>query len=170
MEGSTTAGLHSIRCPFCEVYELECSGYDSARCVSCGGSVDAELLATLRAIMALPDALGAHACECGHPEMRRLPDGMFHCPACGSEVLPLDTLREPTFEHRSRAYLCGWIDDRFGESGCFTENLDLMRYSARPTGSTTDRVGFRVTRSVQVRRLPSHMSPIQRLTDTGEMK
>jgi hypothetical protein len=41
MEGSTTAGLHSIRCPFCEVYELECSGYDSARCASCGGSVDA---------------------------------------------------------------------------------------------------------------------------------
>lgn len=26
---------------------------------------------------------------CGHPEMRRLPDGVFHCPACGSEVLPI---------------------------------------------------------------------------------
>ena len=26
--------------------------------------------------------------ECGHPEMCRLPDGVFHCPACGSEVLP----------------------------------------------------------------------------------
>ena len=23
-------------------------------------------------------------CEYGHPEMRRLPDGVFHCPACGS--------------------------------------------------------------------------------------
>jgi ribosomal protein L37AE/L43A len=36
----------------------------------------------------LPVSLGAHACECGHPEMRRLPDGVFHCPACGSEILP----------------------------------------------------------------------------------
>jgi ribosomal protein L37AE/L43A len=26
--------------------------------------------------------------ECSPPEMHRLPDGMFHCPACGSEVLP----------------------------------------------------------------------------------
>jgi hypothetical protein len=38
-------------------------------------------------INALADALGRHACECGHPEMRRLPDGVFHCPACGSEVI-----------------------------------------------------------------------------------
>jgi predicted RNA-binding Zn-ribbon protein involved in translation (DUF1610 family) len=58
MEDLTTAGLHSIRCPFCEVYELERSGYDSVRCTSCGGSLDAEL-----------------------------PDGMFHCPACGAEIL-----------------------------------------------------------------------------------
>jgi hypothetical protein len=104
MEGSTTAGLHSIRCPFCEVYELECSGYDSARCASCGGSVDAELLATLRRIRALPDALGVHACEFGHPEMHRLQDGVFHCPACRSEVLSLDASREPTSEHRRQAY------------------------------------------------------------------
>jgi len=62
--------------------------------------------------------------------MRRLPDGVFHCPACGSEVLPLDDSREPTSEHRSQAYRCGWIDGRFGKSGCFTENLDLVRYSA----------------------------------------
>jgi hypothetical protein len=38
-------------------------------------------------IIALADALGRHACECGHPEMRRLPDGVFHYPACGSEVI-----------------------------------------------------------------------------------
>jgi ribosomal protein L37AE/L43A len=47
------------------------------------------MLEALREIAALPDALGSHACECGHPEMRRLPDGVFHCPACGCEVLPL---------------------------------------------------------------------------------
>jgi hypothetical protein len=47
-------------------------------------------LETLRDIVGLPDALGVHPCECGHPEMRRLPDGVFHCPACRSEVLPVD--------------------------------------------------------------------------------
>jgi hypothetical protein len=47
------------------------------------------MLETLCQITALPDALGSHACECGHPQMRCLPDGVFHCPACGSEVLPL---------------------------------------------------------------------------------
>jgi hypothetical protein len=45
------------------------------------------MFTTLEQIAVLPDALGAHACESGHPEMRRLPDGVFHCPACGSEVL-----------------------------------------------------------------------------------
>ena len=87
MEDLTTAGLHSIRCPFCEVYELERSGYDSVRCTSCGGSLDTELFGMLLQIRALPDALGAHACECGLPEMRKLPDGVFHCPACGAEIL-----------------------------------------------------------------------------------
>jgi hypothetical protein len=32
-------------------------------------------LESLRQITALPDALRVHACECGHPEMRRLPYG-----------------------------------------------------------------------------------------------
>ena len=47
------------------------------------------LLETLREVVGLPDALGSHACEeCAHPEMRLLPDGVYHCPACGSEVVP----------------------------------------------------------------------------------
>jgi len=58
------------------------------------------VLETLQEIVGLPDALGAHACECGHPEMRELPDGVFHCPARRSEVLPaegiLDVERVPT--------------------------------------------------------------------------
>ena len=40
--------------------------------------------------------------------------------------------REPTPEYRSQAYWCGWIDGRFGETECFTENLNLVRYSALP--------------------------------------
>jgi hypothetical protein len=44
-------------------------------------------LQALREIRALPDAVGAHACECRHPEMGRLPDGV--CLACGLEVLPI---------------------------------------------------------------------------------
>jgi len=50
------------------------------------------MLLTLEQIIALPDALGKHACECSHPEMSPLPDGVFHCPACGSEVLPIEAV------------------------------------------------------------------------------
>ena len=75
-------------CPSCEEHELEPHGRDSAVCPDCGRPAWV-VLKTLREISALPDAMGAHACECGHPEMRHLPDGVFHCPACGSEVRPL---------------------------------------------------------------------------------
>ena len=56
-------------------------------------------LEALRQIVSLPDALGSHACEeCGHPEMRCLPDGVSHCPGCGSEVLPTisNVVRKPS--------------------------------------------------------------------------
>ena len=59
MEGSTTIRFHSIRCPFCEVYELERFGDGSARCAYCKGALGAELLATIRQIQALPDAVGS---------------------------------------------------------------------------------------------------------------
>jgi len=100
------------------------------RCESCDGLISGALLETLRQINALPDALGSHACEeCGHPQMRLLPDGTFHCPSCGSEVLPLEASREPTPEEyrRGEAYRSGWIDGRFGEVGCFTYNPNLPR-------------------------------------------
>jgi ribosomal protein L37AE/L43A len=64
-----------------------------ARCDLCGRTTGSAVLETLVQISTLPDALGKHACECGHPEMRRLPDGVFHCPACGSEVIPPERLR-----------------------------------------------------------------------------
>jgi ribosomal protein L37AE/L43A len=84
-----TIGPHSLRCPICEVYELKPSGHNSARCPSCKAVFSGPLLETLLEITELPDAIGRHACECGHPEMRRLPDGVYRCPACGSEVTPI---------------------------------------------------------------------------------
>jgi ribosomal protein L37AE/L43A len=54
------------------------------------------MLLTLEQIIALPDASGKHTCDCGHPEMRRLPDGMFHCPSCGAEVLPIEAIPGPS--------------------------------------------------------------------------
>ena len=47
-----------------------------ARCDSCGLPLVGSALGTLREIVGLPDALGAHPCECAHPEMRVLPDGV----------------------------------------------------------------------------------------------
>ena len=79
-----------IFCPFCESGELVSVGPGFARCGSCGLPLLGSALETLRDVVGLPDAVGSHACECGHPEMRRLPDGVFHCPACGAEVLPTE--------------------------------------------------------------------------------
>jgi ribosomal protein L37AE/L43A len=79
-------------CPSCEVHELEPHGRDSVTCSQCG-RLAWVVLKTLREISSLPDAIGSHACECGHPEMRRLPDGVYRCPACGSEILPVSPPR-----------------------------------------------------------------------------
>jgi len=80
---------HFIICPSCEAGELSPSGHNGIQCSLCGYAPSHSVLEALRQIIALPDALGKHACEeCGHPEMRYLPDGVSHCPGCGSEVLP----------------------------------------------------------------------------------
>jgi ribosomal protein L37AE/L43A len=89
MEDTFATKTHSFVCPFCEMYELRPFGHNSVRCESCGGVLGGPLLQTLRRIAMLPDAIGRHACECGHPEMRRLPDGVYRCPSCGSEVVPI---------------------------------------------------------------------------------
>jgi len=81
---------HHILCPFCESGELGFVGEGVARCGSCGLPLLGSALETLRDVVGLPDVVGYHACECGHPEMRLLPDGVYHCPACGSEVLPIE--------------------------------------------------------------------------------
>jgi ribosomal protein L37AE/L43A len=115
-------------CPFCEAHELRPFGHNSARCDSCGGVLAGALLATLNQITNLTDAVGRHACECGHPEMRRLPDGVFRCPACGAEVLPVTAppvaWKSPG---RSGAYWIGWLDGRYGAVGTFTANRRLSR-------------------------------------------
>ena len=89
MEEAFTDRPHPFTCPFCEAHELRPFGRNSASsCEYRGGMLSAALLQTLSGITGLPDAVGRHACECGHPEMRRLPDGVYRCPACGSEVVP----------------------------------------------------------------------------------
>lgn len=90
MRGSSgrVSGAHSVVCPACELGELRTCGPVPPRCDSCARVLDGAMLESLRKIVDLPDAVGAHACECGHPEMRCLPNGVFHCPSCCSEVLP----------------------------------------------------------------------------------
>jgi ribosomal protein L37AE/L43A len=78
----------SIICPCCGIDELERSAEGAARCTRCDRPIGTQVLKTLEQIVSLPDAMGSHACECGHPEMRRLADGVLWCPGCGSEVLP----------------------------------------------------------------------------------
>lgn len=83
--------VSAIVCPRCEVGELSVEENDNdgvARCGFCGRATSLEVYEILARIAALPGAAGSHACECGHPEMRQLPDGVFWCPSCGAEVLP----------------------------------------------------------------------------------
>lgn len=83
--------VSSIVCPRCEVGELSVEGHEEvAHCEFCGRTTSLELYESLAQIAALPDVAGTHACECGHPEMRQLPDGVFWCPSCGSEVIPFE--------------------------------------------------------------------------------
>jgi hypothetical protein len=89
-QSALASGSHSIICPLCEAGEVRSGGYNGVQCPVCGYGPSRGILGALQQIITLPDALGKHACEeCGHPEMRHLPDGVSHCPACGSEVLPI---------------------------------------------------------------------------------
>jgi hypothetical protein len=132
MRGSSLASRpDSLVCPLCEASKLYPSAQDSMRCESCGAHLHGAMLETLQSISTLPDTLGSHACECGHPEMRPRPDGTYHCPACGSEVLPIGT---PLVDWKSgehdEAYWAGWVDGRFGEKGSFVDNPNLARWEA----------------------------------------
>jgi ribosomal protein L37AE/L43A len=124
---STSNSVRSLTCPVCEAGELQPLGSGSARCDSCGALLSGTVLRTLRQIMGLPDVVGGHACECGHPEMRRLPDGVYWCPACGSEVLPIEAPPSPWKGH-SEAYWSGWMDGRFKEFESLAECRTLSRW------------------------------------------
>jgi ribosomal protein L37AE/L43A len=132
MRGSSLASRpDSLVCPLCEVGKFYPSGQDSMRCRSCGSHLHGAMLETLRQITALQDTLGNHACECGHPEMRLLPDGTYHCPACGTEVSPADVPWTPSkSEEDCLAYQSGWADGRFGERGSFVDNLNFAKWEA----------------------------------------
>jgi ribosomal protein L37AE/L43A len=86
-----SSNTYSMICPYCGIDELERSVKGAARCTRCDRPISTQVLKTLEQIISLPDAIGTHACECGHPEMRRLADGVLWCPGCGSEVLPLSS-------------------------------------------------------------------------------
>jgi ribosomal protein L37AE/L43A len=140
VKGSSLVSRHSsLVCPHCEGGELRPFGHHSARCGSCAGLVRDAVLEALQQIAALPDALGAHPCEeCGHPEMRLLPDGTFHCPSCGSEVLPFGAPAvEWEISERTEAYRCGWIDGRLGEIGNFVDNPNLAKW-----GNPSERLDY----------------------------
>ena len=91
-----TSRSGSLVCPFCEADDLLITGRNTGQCPSCGRVASRLIVEALRRLIVLPESIGAHACECGHPEMRRLPDRVFHCPACGSEILPsvLETAKD----------------------------------------------------------------------------
>lgn len=127
----TASNTSPLTCPFCEASELSDFGRNSARCDACGGVLGGDFLDSLRRIVALPDTIGQHACECGHPEMRLLPDNVYRCPACGSEVLPLSAANVSWMNPpRSEAYRQGWLDGRFGGAELLTESRLLARWDA----------------------------------------
>jgi ribosomal protein L37AE/L43A len=117
-------------CPLCEAGELKPTPQHSARCGTCTSSVSGAMLEALRQIVALPDSLGSHACEeCGHPEMRLLPDGTYHCPACRSEVFPVGAPWSPSRpDEHAEANWAGWADGRFEKKGSFVDNQNLAKW------------------------------------------
>jgi ribosomal protein L37AE/L43A len=128
---SSTA--NSIICPYCGIKELERSATGAARCTRCDRPISTQLLKILEQIASLPDAIGSHACECGHPEMRHLADGVLWCPSCGAEVLPL--LPSPVrsvSESTSEAYRCGWAEGLYGSTETFVDNDGLTRWEDAP--------------------------------------
>jgi hypothetical protein len=125
--GSPTASrADEIVCPGCGCGQLQPPrGFLSrlAECDRCRRAFDKSIVETLKQIVALPEALGEHSCECGHPEMRRLPDGVFHCPACGSEVLPVSIPEaRPVAARRSMA-----LFERIPLSSGAPDDLDVGR-------------------------------------------
>ena len=90
-----------VSCPLCGHGEMGMVHPFLARCTECKDTISYNFFNTLRQIRKLPDAKGEHPCKCGHPETRRLPDGVYRCPSCGSEVVYL-TRANSQPKHRDR--------------------------------------------------------------------
>ncbi|HET7478336.1 MAG TPA: hypothetical protein VFJ72_02345 [Rubrobacteraceae bacterium] len=130
---STTTSPKTLNCPLCGSGVLHPVGRESARCDTCSSLIGGPTLKTLLDIASLPDATGNHACECGHPEMRRLPDGVYWCPACGSEVVPVSASKVSwKSPDHSEAYWSGWLDGRYRSQELFTRNRSLMKWENAP--------------------------------------
>ena len=123
----TSSNAESIICPCCGINELERSAAGVARCARCDRHIGKQMLKTLEQIASLPDAIGSHACDCGHPELRRLADGVLWCPGCGSEVVPVSASAMGS-ESASEAYRCGWAEGLFGNTDTFVQNEGLARW------------------------------------------
>ncbi len=95
-----------IVCPACGSGELRLRGAGLAGYDCCGRDVDGAVLRVLEQVVALPDALGAHACECGHPEMRRRLMGCFTARRAARRSSPLrpfhDGVRHSKLRHPNR--------------------------------------------------------------------
>ena len=118
----------TLTCPFCSEAELRAFGRNSLRCDECGGVLGGALLETLHMRVTRPEAAGGHPCECGHPEMRLLPDGVYRCPACGSEVTPISAPVCWKSPDHTEAYWSGWLDGRYGDPARFTNNSRLAKW------------------------------------------
>jgi hypothetical protein len=84
--------------------------------------------------------------------MKLLPDGVYRCPACGSEVTPVSagpTIWKPP-DH-TEAYWCGWLDSRYGKPACFTGNRQLAKWDA-PSDRLDYYRGHRAGREARFRR------------------
>lgn len=79
----------ALVCPRCEVSRVTHFSPEAPRCDFCHRTVHEEDFTVLRQIASLVEAPGSHRCECGHPEMRMLPDRVFWCPSFGSVVTPV---------------------------------------------------------------------------------
>lgn len=113
-------------CPACGIDELRHDEGGAACCKRCDRAWGEDVTEALKQIASLPDAAGSRPCECGHPEMRRLPDGVFHCPSCGSEVRPI--VADPKAKAASDAYRSGWAYGLFGKAESFASNDELGRW------------------------------------------
>jgi len=79
-----------IVCPLCELEVMDVLDQSEARCSRCDATLSGSFLGELQTMAALPEVRGRHACEeCGHPEMRLLPDGTFHCRPAAPRYCPL---------------------------------------------------------------------------------